>query len=88
MKPWLTNEYHAVHSIDTLDRLRVRDGTGMPPAPGDFLRPVRHDEVPLRVHEAVGDLFVVGILDPIVVVIYCVAEELLAWCLIDTKWFI
>ena len=55
----------------------------------DSLRPVgRHDAPVVWVHdEAVGDLFVVGVLDPIVVVLHVVAEVLLAWRLFDTKRF-
>ena len=48
-----------------------------------MLRPVGRHEVAVRVDEAVGDLFVVGVLDAVVVMRYVVAEVLLAGGLME-----
>ena len=79
MTPHLTNEHHAVHSVDARERIWLR----LPSVDSLRRRPVGRHEVPTWVYKAVGYLLVVGVLDAIVVVLMVVAEVLLAWCLMD-----
>ena len=73
----LTNENDAVDSVDAGDGLEL----SMPLL--DSLRRVGRHEVAVRVDEAVGDLFVVGVLDAVVVMRNVVAEVLLAGGLME-----